>query len=398
MPPLPLLSFFPSLLHRSQTLVSCDDVYKWARTSDEPWENALDLQGGETQALLPAEASHSATLNGKNPFLPSTTVNTLAFVNSQEVSATDLSGEDGSGGGGRRLSTEYTYPKTSGKYYCPIPSRSGTYTSLSSARDACSANPSCACVYDHGCNGQPYKLCLTSFWYKSTSWSCVYTKEKKKEATEVQASKNLHAIYVKGLTSRDDATHFSTTCHNFGGFRQPRDVCNYNETFPTKAFPALSYAPHYTWTSNSEECLTRFQAVPKCKSVANMRKSVKTDEIIDNRHTMTYDRYRYDPGAATLDATTAFLLARAKFYPEKAKEMFQNLFTRIWYTTSYGQHSNQGLESRYSFSTTTNNPHAADFDPSDPGDYVWVNSVVQKKRLKMTKKMTKQQKTTMQNY
>ena len=210
----------------------------------------------------------------------------------------------------------------------------------------------------------------------------MYTKEKKKEATEVQASKNLHAIYVKGLTSRDDATHFSTTCHNFGGFRQPRDVCNYNETFPTKAFPALSYAPHYTWTSNSEECLTRFQAVPKCKSVANMPKT-------QTRYSgYPANAYRYDPGAANLDAMTAFILARIKFYPEKAKEMLQSSDSKRYFHVQNVNHPSTRFRNMFKkYRAGVNNPYAADFDPADaakvpapstdeyPGSWIFLNSI-----------------------
>jgi hypothetical protein len=254
-PPLPLL---PCLsISPSQTLVSCDDVYKWARTSDEPWENALGLQGGDTEALLPAEASHSATLNGKNPFLQSTTVNTLAFVNSQEDSSTD---------------------------------RTGT-------------------------------------------------------TTDVQASKNLHTIYVKGLTSRDDTTHFSTTCHNFGGFRQPRDVCSQR-----------------SWKSNPAECQTKLEEKPKCKSVANMPKSVPVKEVPE-----WYRKYRYDPDAATLDAMTAFLLARVKFYPEKAKELFQSANVKYAFdnAVNYNSYAN--------YTKGVNNPYEVDFDPSDQGDMIFFN-------------------------
>ena len=103
------------------------------------------------------------------------------------------------------------------------------------------------------------------------------------------------------------------------------------------------------------------EAKPKCKSVANMPKG--------KRHDNYYRKYSYDPDAATLDSVTSFLLARAKFYPEKAKENFQSeqgkyafekykrYKSKFWRTTVEG----------------VNNPYAADFDPSDPGDMIFLN-------------------------
>jgi hypothetical protein len=95
----------------------------------------------------------------------------------------------------------------------------------------------------------------------------------------------------------------------------------------------------------------------KCKSVANMPKSVRG----------SYGNYRYDPDAATLDAMTAFLLARAKFYPEKAKEMFYP-----WPIAKHTSLAKYGWANNNMFKGT-NNPYEADFDPSDPGDKVFLN-------------------------
>jgi hypothetical protein len=85
-------------------------------------------------------------------------------------------------------------------------------------------------------------------------------------------------------------------------------------------------------------------------------------------------RYRYDPDAATLDSVTAFLLARVKFYPEKAKEMFQD-HTAAKFAFVDEPTAAYDAWYRNKLGTGTNNPYEADFDPSDPGDYVWLNPV-----------------------
>jgi hypothetical protein len=269
--------------------VSCEDVYKWARTSDVAWENELGLQGGETEALLPAVASHSATLNSRNPFLPSTTVNTLAFVNSQEDSATDLGAGYEKGPKGGNDCSEALKVRTKDECEKAIKSlgirRTGLWTgSYGGIPGFCSIDTENLQLFNSLSSGKPrgdlYPICKTK---------------------RVQASKNLHAVYVKGLTSRDDATHFSTTCHNFGGFRRPGDACTQLEwgDASTTAFAA---------------CKSKFEKMPKCKSVAGS---------LPGSIPGSGGNYEYRPDAENVDAMTAFIVARNKFYPELAKEMFQ---------------------------------------------------------------------------
>jgi hypothetical protein len=71
-----------------------------------------------------------------------------------------------------------TYPKTSSTY---CSSSSGSYLTLPSAQDACSASSSCTGVYDQSCDGGTWTLCtkypqVTSSYLTSSSGSCVYKK------------------------------------------------------------------------------------------------------------------------------------------------------------------------------------------------------------------------------
>ena len=192
----------------------------------------------------------------------------------------------------------------------------------------------------------------------------------------VKASNSLHAIYIKGLTSRDDATHFSTTCHNFGGFRQPRDVCSEAQ-----------------WGTTFANCEAQFSERPMCKSVAGLPGF--------KRYTVPYHddggakRYKYEPGAANVDAMTAFLMARVKWYPDDAAKMFQNFEHKgLWYklidfngvggnkvygerhptpTSYYFERLYGTYDSGAGGGCKCRNPWAADFNPSDPGERVWLH-------------------------
>ena len=210
------LTFLTSLTFPTQSLISCDDVYKWSRTTsskpgdDYAWENTVYPE--DTQPLLPSEASHTAALNAKNPFLKSTTVNSLAFVNAQADVSIKL--------------------ETVG-----------------------------------GAKSDP----------------------------------GLYAIHVSGLTSRKDATRFSVTCHNFGGFRQPRDACS-----------------KYNWGRSPVGCKNKFDALPKCKVVPNLVGA----KIITNRwmggakyiYSRTFKAgFRDKAKIGNFDAGEAFFLAREKF-------------------------------------------------------------------------------------
>jgi len=197
-----------------------------------------------------------------------------------------------------------------------------------------------------------------------------------KNVPDVKASNSLHAIYIKGLTSRDDATHFSTTCHNFGGFRQPRDVCSEAQ-----------------WGTTFANCEAQFSERPMCKSVAGLPGF--------KRYTVPYHddggakRYKYEPGAANVDAMTAFLMARVKWYPDDAAKMFQNFEHKgLWYklidfngvggnkvygerhptpTSYYFERLYGTYDSGAGGGCKCRNPWAADFNPSDPGERVWLH-------------------------
>ena len=348
-------------------------MYKWARTSDEPWENELGLENGETQALLPAEASHSATLNGKNPFLPSTTVNTLAFVNSQEDSATDLTG-----GAGRRLSAKYTYTVKHASGYCSSGFSFKGSVTLSACKTFCNDDSKCKYIFlmdSKKCFSSASSKCSCYIVKSSTCSRNFHTRFRsfeKKEApnsesevqTDVQASKNLHAIYVQGLTSRDDATHFSTTCHNFGGFRRPGDVCTKRQWGGTSstAFTA---------------CKSRFEALPKCKSVAgSMPGSIPAKNLYAGRSatSLGVSLYEYRPDAENLDAMTAFIVARNKFYPEEAKELFQgnDAYMAFKHYNPRSKHYKGGDHGVWrSQRKRVNDPFAA--GPANPGSQVFVH-------------------------
>ena len=284
------LTFLTSLTCPTQSLISCDDVYKWSRTTsskpgdDYAWENTVYPE--DTQPLLPSEASHTAALNAKNPFLKSTTVNSLAFVNAQADVSIKLETVGGA-----------------------------------------------------------------------------------------ESDPGLYAIHVSGLTSRKDATRFSVTCHNFGGFRQPRDVCSEAQ-----------------WGTTFANCEAQFSERPMCKSVAGLPGF--------KRYTVPYHddggakRYKYEPGAANVDAMTAFLMARVKWYPDDAAKMFQGPWDLklIWYkhavvegrgivygerhptpTSDYRERMWGTYDSGAGGGCKCRNPWAADFNPSDPGERVWLH-------------------------
>ena len=103
------------------------------------------------------------------------------------------------------------------------------------------------------------------------------------------------------------------------------------------------------------------------------------------RYYPRYGMFRYDPDAANLDAMTAFILTRIKFYPEKAKEMLQNQISKIFFTSAWSTGPSGRAHDK--FKAGVNNPHAADFDPADaamvptpstdkyPGSWIFLNEM-----------------------